>query len=78
MAGAMPGINESGTVLLEESCHLLSSQELDTGDGFLVSDDDTNLRGRHTLFSHGDDQIADGSGGVCDPTSGSSFEGSDS
>jgi len=57
------------TILLEETDDLLAGEELDAGDGFLVSDDDTDLGGRHTLFSHGDDQITDGSGGVCDPTS---------
>ena len=57
------------TVLLEETDDLLSGEELDAGDGFLISDGDTDLGGRHSLLCHGDDEIADGAGGVCDPTS---------
>ena len=56
-------------MLLEETDDLLTSEELDAGNSLLVSDDDTDLRGGHSLLGHGDDQIADGSGGVCDPAS---------
>jgi hypothetical protein len=65
------------TVFLQETHDLLSGKQFDTGDSFLVSDGDTDLGGAHSLLGHGDDEIGDGPGGVCDPARGSSLEGSD-
>lgn len=56
-------------MFFEETDDFLSSEQLDAGDGFLVSDGDTDLGGGHALFGHGDDEFGDGFGGVCDPAS---------
>jgi hypothetical protein len=64
------------TVFLEKSDNLLASQQFNTWDGLFISDGNTDLRRRHTLLSHGHNQINDGFRGVRDPFGGSSFEGS--
>jgi len=66
------------TMLLQKTYDLLSSEELDAGDGFLISDGNTDLGWRHSLFGHGDNKVRNRPGGVCDPTSVSSFKRSNS
>lgn len=74
----MRNLSECGcTVLLEEPDDLLAGEELDAGDGLLVSDDDTDLGWGETFLGHGDDKLADALGGVRDPFGGSSLEGGD-
>jgi hypothetical protein len=68
----------STSILLKETDDLLTSEELNAGNSFLISDSNTDLGRRHALLGHSNDEITDGSGSVCDPTGGSSFEWSDS
>ena len=65
------------TILLEEPDNLLAGEELDAGNGLLVSDDDTDLGWGETFLGHGDDEFADALGGVGDPLGGPALEWSD-
>ena len=65
-------------MLLEKTHDLLASQQLDAGHCLSVPNGHSDLRGRKSLLGHGDDEVADGTRGVCDPASSSALEWRDS
>ena len=53
----------------------MASKELNAGDGFLISDGNTDLRRGHTLLCHGDNEFTNAFRSMRHPLGASSLEG---